>query len=57
MTDTDKQQINSLTMQGIPTAEIAKQLFYDRGTVFYWQRKMGLMKPKDYCDGGIASEN
>lgn len=51
MTPADKEKIKALTMAGVPTKQIAKQMFYHINTIKYQRRKMGLLKAKDYCDG------
>lgn len=51
MTDADKQKLKSLTLAGVPTKEIANQLFFSMRMIQHERKKMGLLKPKDYCNG------
>ena len=50
MTVAEKMKIKSLTMDGVPTASIASEMFYHVNAIRYQQRKMTLYKPKDYCE-------
>ena len=50
MTDEEKEKIRELTMQGVPTDDVAALMHYSPSTILYHRNKMGLYKPKDYCD-------
>ena len=51
MTNTDKEKLKELTMAGVPTREIAKQLFFSMRMIQHERKKMGLLQPKDYRNG------
>lgn len=51
MTTADKAKLKELTLAGVPTREIAKQLFFSMRMIQHERKKMGLLNPKDYCNG------
>ena len=52
MTDADREKLKRLTMAGVPTKEIAKQLFFSMRMIQHERKKMGIGCPKDYQCGG-----